>query len=146
MSCSRFVHSRVRVSGAAVLMVEAAARRIIFLQLHPHLGVVSGGVEECGGVVSRRSVGSGELVPLDGVGVMKGPMPCWAFVLQLSLGRGGVFSVAIDKLVWLCRWSGSCLQILLKIAIATHGPCMTATRWRLKNQLTSLSTKMFKQR
>jgi hypothetical protein len=48
------VDSRVRVSGAVVLRVAAAARRIIFPRAQSPLGVVSGGVGELGGVVPRH--------------------------------------------------------------------------------------------
>ena len=103
--CPGFVHFRVRVSGAVVWLWEAAAHGISVLRPHPLLDVVSGGGEGLGGVVSRRSVGSGELVPVVGVGVVEAPVPRWAFVLRLLLCRGGagVSSGSIGKLVRLCR-------------------------------------------
>ena len=87
--CPWSVHSRVRVSGAGVQLREAAALRIRFLRPYPLLGGVFDGGEGLGGVVSRRSVGSGELVPVVDVGVVEAPVSCWAFVPGLLLYRGG---------------------------------------------------------
>ena len=103
--CLWLVHSRVRVSCAVVQLREAAALRIRFLQPYPLLGVVFYGGEGLGGVLCRRSVGSGELVPVVGVGVVEAPVPRWAFVPWLLLCRGGagVSSGSTGKLMGFFR-------------------------------------------
>ena len=86
------VHSRVRVSGDVVQLREAAAHRIRFLRPYPLLGAVFDGGEGLGGVVSRRSVGSGELVPVVGVGVVEAR--CRAGLLSSGFSSAAVVSAS----------------------------------------------------
>lgn len=106
------VQCRGSVSSAGVLMVAAAAQRIRFPRVLPHLGVVSGSGEELGGCGSPRSSRSVELACQDAVGVAATSSAWWPFVFWPRSRRGGACSGAAGRpgsfvCTGVCRRSGA---------------------------------------